>query len=546
MIKVRFSQLKFLFLGIIFFPLQIKAQTVPVGSIIDESFRQLQLQEKLDISYSFSARPFFTRKSLTTDSLYQLVDKTFPIHNTKSLLSGTVEFLPLTFTTKFNSDHPYGWNQAGLLQAKGLQNRISTGVYFEKGILSLQFKPEFVYARNPEFEHNAQYGAPSTGSYNKMFLGQSSIRLSKGALSLGLSTENLWWGPGIFNSLLMSNNAPGFAHISFNTRFPLKTPVGNFEWQIIMGKLLEDPRVLLENKSLTTTYYNPLAYGGDGYTGPYDPKEKWRYLSGLTLSYNPKWVKGFFIGLNRVAYTYNEKLEKSDFDFFHKYFPTVFGAFREDYAYGTSTANHPIGYKQIVSINFRFVFPKSHTEMYAEYGVHDNAYNVRDLTLDPQHAAAYTVGVKKLKPLENNKWLDITAELTRLAQSVDYLTRNSSDWYIFQGGYTNQNRIIGAGSGSGNNVQTLKVTWIDGYKNIGIKIQSLKHRPTLADSGMPLETLGLREFYWTDISLGVSGQYRYKKIIANAEFQFINSKHYAWMAESRFNFYGLVNISYVW
>ncbi|WP_163277304.1 capsule assembly Wzi family protein, partial [Enterobacter hormaechei] len=70
--------------------------------------------------------------------------------------------------------------------------------------------------------------------------GQSSFRLNYKVLSVGISSENLWWGPGIYNSLLMSNNAPGFWHLTFNSRKPLKTPIGDFEWQLIGGKLVED------------------------------------------------------------------------------------------------------------------------------------------------------------------------------------------------------------------------------------------------------------------------------------------------------------------
>jgi hypothetical protein len=50
------------------------------------------------------------------------------------------------------------------------------------------------------------------GPFNKAFWGQSSIRLTFGPASIGLSNENIWWGPGIRNSLIMSNNAPGFKH----------------------------------------------------------------------------------------------------------------------------------------------------------------------------------------------------------------------------------------------------------------------------------------------------------------------------------------------
>ena len=74
-------------------------------------------------------------------------------------------------------------------------------------------------------------------AYKKSLFGQSSIRLNYSGLSLGLSSENIWWGPSIRNSIMMSNQAQGFNHITFNTTRPLKTFIGNFEWQVVTGRL---------------------------------------------------------------------------------------------------------------------------------------------------------------------------------------------------------------------------------------------------------------------------------------------------------------------
>ena len=43
--------------------------------------------------------------------------------------------------------------------------------------------------------------------HNKTTLGQSSIKLNWKNLSLGLSNENLWWGPSRRNGIMMSNHA---------------------------------------------------------------------------------------------------------------------------------------------------------------------------------------------------------------------------------------------------------------------------------------------------------------------------------------------------
>ena len=58
-------------------------------------------------------------------------------------------------------------------------------------------------------------------SISKTLIGQSSIKLNFKGLSLGVSNENIWWGPSIRNSIMMSNHARGFKHITFNTTKPI-------------------------------------------------------------------------------------------------------------------------------------------------------------------------------------------------------------------------------------------------------------------------------------------------------------------------------------
>lgn len=529
-----------------------RAQTVPVGAIgFDDQLRILQLQGKLSSRYSLMARPFFTDKSFSMDSVYRLIDSNsndLPLR--KKLFNDQVKFelLPLHLYSKFTSDRPYAWNQAGFLQAKGIQTQISTGAYLSYGWLDIQLKPELVYAANPAFPYNSSYGSATKGGYKRLFMGQSSIRLSKAGLSIGLSTENMWWGPGLHNSLLMSNNAPGFAHLTFNTTKPIKTPIGNFEWQLIAGKLTEDTTVLLENKNLTTSYYNPYSYDGGGYSGPYDPRKNWRYLSGITLTYNPKWVEGLFISVNRVGYTYKYKLDSNatGYSFFQKYLPVLFGVLRQTYPYGTPTYNHEIGYKQMASISVRMVFPRSHTEVYTEYGYGDNFYNMRDWNVDAPHSTAYVIGLRKLKKLRRkHNWLDFSAEMVRMSEPVNYLLRTAGDWYSYQGGYTHQSRIIGAGVGKGNNAYTTRIQWLSGFSRLGMVVQGIQHGPTRLVG--PLTNFGLGDVKWNDFAVGLSGQKKYKKLVLSGEMQTVFTKNYAWeKGNDRFNLYCLLTATYLW
>src|SRR5215204_2056123 len=245
----------------LFFCLKLFTQTLPVGTpVLEETWRRKQIKGERDINTSFAVRPLYTGINLHFDSLYNpsnYLSDSSSESTTVTKDKGLTRLLPIVFKQQYNTDHPYGWNDGSMIQASGYQTIVSAGLYAKIGILSIQIQPEFVYAQNKDFgtfpsshadtiwrsyyntvlnvtDIPEKYG---NSSYTKLFPGQSSIRLNLKKLSLGISTENLWWGPGIRNAIIMSNNAPGFPYLSFNTTSPISSPIGSFEGQIISGFL---------------------------------------------------------------------------------------------------------------------------------------------------------------------------------------------------------------------------------------------------------------------------------------------------------------------
>lgn len=150
-------------------------------------------------------------------------------------------------------------------------------------------------------------------------------------------------------------------------------------------------------------------------------------------------------------------------------------------------------------------------------------------------------------PLKGQRWLDLTAELTKLSQPTDYLVRTAGYWYAYQGGYTNQSRIIGAGFGMGSNMQTLQLTHIAGFNQWGLTLQCIQHDPVPADGGLPLASLGLRTTKWSDLALGIKLQHKWNSFLLNLQLQGVSSANYTWQpANNTFNFYGLANLVYLW
>ena len=145
-------------------------QSIPVGTVGDEYFRILQLQGKIDSKYSFSSRPNFLTKKVPIDSFYQLLDSN--LNTNIAIKNRFVEFRPMLVQIKsqYNSLHPYGWNDAGMIKAKGIQTMARIGVYSRIGPLHIQFMPEHVNAENPPYEISNEFGTIQTERFQQNFI----------------------------------------------------------------------------------------------------------------------------------------------------------------------------------------------------------------------------------------------------------------------------------------------------------------------------------------------------------------------------------------
>jgi hypothetical protein len=498
----------------------VYGQSIAVGSITESPARALQLYGKLDSSISFCVRPF-------TDLYLSSSDSNVSSGNTNNALityrrsyrylkgHGKVVVLPFTLTQQFNAHHPYGWNDGGMIAANGYQTLASMGVYASAGPLEIQLQPEFVYAANSAYDTTAAYGSYGK-SYQKLFPGQSSVRLSAFSLSIGLSTENLWWGPGIRSSLLMSNNAPGFLHGFFRSQKPIRSGIGSFEWQLIGGRLINDPALPYENRELKNKSF----------------PEAERYLSAFVLSYQPKWVPGLFVGMTRAIQRYRSDVNKSGAGFLNKYIPVLFKAFDKQNAASDDTMRTD----QLASFFLRWALLRAKAEFYFEYGLNDYNYNTRDYVMSPTHSAAFIAGAKKVFPLANDSYVDCGIEITQMSESPDRIVRPAGNWYehsLIMEGYTHQNQILGAGAGFGANVQTLSAAWVKGNKRLGILFERVNRNPDLYT------------YRWVDVGVGLLPQWDFGHLIVSAKFQFINSSQYAWQQNiNKFNFHTRIGLQY--
>lgn len=480
----------------------LQAQTIEPGSAGDAYLRYLQLDGRVGDSISLVNRPanLFTNRSVIDTNLSSLVRTNLFWKKKRNFYWGV---LPVSLDQHYLSHHPFAQNDGAFIQAKGYQAKVAAGFFARVGPLSIQVQPELLWAANPQYTFSRNYGSATNGPYTKIFPGQSSLSLNIGPAAISVATENMWWGGGIHHTLMMTNQAPGFLHAKFHSIRPFRTPIGNFEWTLLGGKLNSDAVLPFDNNDLRgNQFYKPTAE---------------RYLSAYIFSYQPVFLKGFNLGISRALQLYRGSLETSGDSWHQKYLPVVFKPVQKDNAPGEDTKV----IDQLASAFFRWVLPKSKAELYGEYGFNDYKANTRDFVLNQPHSAAYMLGLRKIVASSSKAdWIG-ALEVTQLAQSADQLVRDAGNWYYHGGvveGYTNQNQVLGAAFAS--NVQTIEVARQKQTQRSSFIFQRFQRDP---HRNAPR---------WNDWVLGVSHSQPYKGFYLTADFKGIFSRNYAWQTNS--------------
>lgn len=513
----------------------VSTQNIPLGSIdfIEDRLRNEQLLGNEAVKISFALRPL-------SESLIPINEE----NEGKDHKRFAMKFLPLIFNQQLNTSAPMGRNDGAMIPAKGYQMLLSPGVYVKYGKLSIQIRPEYVFADNPNFETfptseddnvrlryirylNFMDNPERFGdrSYQKLNWGQSNISLTLNKFTIGLSSENLWWGPGRYNSLIMSNNAPGFLHFSLKTKAPIQTRIGNFEGQLISGKLTSSGFDSPDNYFII-----------NGINQRIPEQQDWRYLSGLSINYQPKWVPGLFLGINRVFQIYEADLGNG----FSDYFPVITPFQKKNLTNEDGKLRD-----QVASIFLRWVFKESKSEIYFEYGYNDHKQNIKDLSTSPSHSNAILVGFGKIFNLNStqNKYLKFNFEHTQLQQSADRLVRPAGAWYehgTVRHGYTNMGQVMGAGIGPGGNSQTVDFSMWSKGKVVGLQFERLSHNLDFF-----YDAYSSYDNKWVDLNISSYAYKRFGNIGIQGKINTSFTNNYQWQLSNRKNNFQLqVSVQY--
>jgi hypothetical protein len=263
----------------------------------------------------------------------------------------------------------------------------------------------------------------------------------------------------------------------------------------------------------------------------------------MHLSFQPKWTPGLFFGLTRSFQAYYSDVKR-----LAELLP-----FLTPYQKINTNDGDPIPRDQLTSVYMRWLFEKSHAELYFEFGKNDNAYDLRDFLGSPEHSRAYIFGLKKLFALSKHEnYISFNGEITQMSQTIDRILRPAGAWYYHgqvnpnytnnkqvNQGYTNNGQIIGAGIGSGGNLQSIDLSWINGFKQLGFRVERLVREKDFYDAA--IGDYNSQNRNWIDFSFAAIGRWKFNQIALNAELNYINSINYQWKNDDQ-----LPGTNYLW
>lgn len=533
-----------------------QAQETAFGNqTIDEFLRRKSLVYSNDEKIGWMLRT----ASASIEPLFYKIDS---VSREKKIFDYAI--LPIYFNTQFDGMRPYVGGDYGIIPARGAQSFVSSGFQARFSILYLQFQPELVIAQN--FPFVGFPGSFSSGTisarfwfwnigdsperfgnstYSKAFWGQSSIGLRAGSIELSAGTKNFWWGPGQWNSLIFSNNAPGFPHITLNTSKPAKTFLGHFEGQMLFGRLESSNQVPSQISALNSGYFYPL-------------NSDWRYLNALMLSYSPKWIPGLSFGYARTYQYYNSERPKD----LYGWLPVLEPMAKEKlFTNGNSVIYDDRRQSQQISIFGRYQMPIAKAEVYFQFGRRDHALNWREFILNPEHARAYQFGFLKITNLPNSKkFFQVRGEITQQQESVNrYLRYDLSgglSWHTHGQvrGFTNYGQPMGVGIGTGSNVQTLEISLVEDWNKWGVLFERLENNQDFYFRAFGQQ--GERK-PWIDWSTALLWNTSYKDLFLTARLQGTYARNYQWglsetstpefpVSQNLFSVHSQVNLIYFW
>lgn len=365
-----------------------------------------------------------------------------------------------------NTKLPFSQNYGALWAGKGLSSRTLVGFKIETSRARLIFAPELISSANADWPppRNPASLAPvvppgrAGGGYvfpfyvaspwsidqplrfgdrpiRRFDLGQSTAMFSTDRVEFGFSNENEWWGPGVRNAIVLSNNAPGFPHYFVRTARPLSTRFGDVEARWLVGGLTE------------SKFFDM------------DSTNNVRSLASIAVTLQTGWDPNLSFGLARSVYSTATGWGQVPW----RWFDVLARTAKTGNATPDDAATNPTRKDQLFSLFARWVFPTEGVEVYTEWARTELKPSLRELLTAPNHSQAYTLGLQWRSASWRGGIFRLQTEVTQMEHGATFRTRSMPSWYMSKRviqGYTNRGEIIGASIGPGASSQWLALDYV--------------------------------------------------------------------------------------
>jgi hypothetical protein len=351
--------------------------------------------------------------------------------------------VPARASLLWNSSTPYGFNDGPVWSGKGVTLAVTGGLSYQTGHLTATLRPLGFVAENGAFSLGsngltgdgafADWRHPNvidlpqrfgSGVYFRIDPGETEIRWDQHGVSAGISSRAESWGPAIEHPIILGPNAGGIPRIFLGTSHPLDAGPITIHGRLFWGRIDASPYAV----------------------GPSD--HRWHPATGAAGSIGIRGVPGLELGAAR---------------FFHLPRPSSLGempwlrVFEGLLKDRLISSTNPLGDSpdnQLASAYFRWGPPGSSMEVYGEFAREDHNANLRGFIKEPDHDAAYLVGVQRAwrsggsaRPAAALRVEILNSRISHLQQAI-----SQTEWYTHGSiteGHTLRGQILGSAAGYG-------------------------------------------------------------------------------------------------
>ena len=315
----------------------------------------------------------------------------------------------------YNDNIPNLENTSDKWIAKGSNFYNSIHYDYTNDFLIFSIEPYFFSSENLNFNPLLNFEGESQEHVDPIFLAlnsnryhvdtpyisygirESQIIFHKNDFGIGFSNTNLWWGPGIHNSLHISNNTSGFNYFYLGTNSTKRVNKYGYNFKYIFSKL---------DKNIYEPYYTGLA-GDITYFGSVI----------TTLGF----FRSFLSGGSSVT---------NDISILDAMLLPFEQLFKKDLYEDNNLEDPSDETDQTLSLFISFLFPEYKTKVFYEFGWNDHRWDIFDFFQHPDHSSAKMLGLRKYGLFNNDKIIlgfEYTDLVTGRYQNRGY---GSPDWYI--------------------------------------------------------------------------------------------------------------------